>query len=90
MDQLMTVDEVAQCFRVHPSTIYLLLKKRQVTAIKVGREWRFMSTGIYQWIVNQRTGSEALSCRREPAGVSVVARPSLRITARGARKSIPA
>jgi len=37
---------------VHPSTIYLLLKKRQIPAFKVGADWRFNLASIERWQIS--------------------------------------
>ena len=60
---ILTLENVAQYLRVHPSTIYRLLKKRQLPAFKVGRDWRFNLESIDRW----RTDAE----RRGSAGFSV-------------------
>ena len=46
---LLTLDDVADYLRVHPSTIYRLLKKKQLPAFKVGRDWRFNQESIDRW-----------------------------------------
>jgi len=60
--RILTLENVAQYLRVHPSTIYRLLKKRQLPAFKVGRDWRFNLESIDRW----RTDAE----RRGSAGFS--------------------
>lgn len=37
----LTVEEVAGLFRVHPITIYRLLRDGKLAALKLGRIWRF-------------------------------------------------
>jgi excisionase family DNA binding protein len=49
MTQLMTLPEVAQHLRVHPTMIRRLLKSRQLPAFKVGRQWRFDVQLIDRW-----------------------------------------
>lgn len=49
MASVMTLEEVANYLRVHPSTIYRLLKKRQLPAFKVGSDWRFNQESIDRW-----------------------------------------
>jgi|HubBroStandDraft_5_1064220.scaffolds.fasta_scaffold319340_1 excisionase family DNA binding protein len=51
---LMTVAEVSEYLRVHPSTIYHLLKERRIPAFKVGN-WRFLRVQIDEWCSNQHT-----------------------------------
>jgi excisionase family DNA binding protein len=46
---VLTLENVAQYLRVHPSTIYRLLKRRQLPAFKVGRDWRFTRESIDRW-----------------------------------------
>ena len=46
---ILTLENVAEYLRVHPSTIYRLLKKRQLPAFKVGRDWRFNLESIDRW-----------------------------------------
>lgn len=47
--QVMNVKEVADYLRVHPSTIYRLLKQRALPAFKVGADWRFNREHIDRW-----------------------------------------
>jgi excisionase family DNA binding protein len=49
MARVMTLEEVATYLRVHPSTIYRLLKKKQLPAFKVGSDWRFNLESIDRW-----------------------------------------
>jgi excisionase family DNA binding protein len=46
---VLTVRELAEYLRVHPSTIYRLLKKGQLHAFKVGSDWRFNVEEIDHW-----------------------------------------
>jgi excisionase family DNA binding protein len=47
--RIMTVRELADLFRVHPTTIYRQLKNGQLPAFKVGSEWRFDIESIDRW-----------------------------------------
>ena len=47
--------EVADYLRVHPSTIYRMLRKQQIPAFKVGSDYRFNQESIDRW----RLGGEA-------------------------------
>ena len=74
----MTVRDVSAYLRVHPSTIYKLLKRRQIPAFHVGSDWRFDIEMIDSWRLAQgKTGSSAvdplwesgkhrLPCRADP------------------------
>jgi len=50
----MTVRELADYLRIHPSTIYRLLKQKRIPAFKFGREWRFNRETIDRWRLEQR------------------------------------
>jgi excisionase family DNA binding protein len=50
MDEVLTLEDVAQFLHVHPSTVYRLLKNRSIPAFKVGSDWRFNQDSIERWI----------------------------------------
>jgi len=41
LSKVMTVSEVSAYLKVHPATIYRLLKKKKIPAFRIGRDWRF-------------------------------------------------
>jgi excisionase family DNA binding protein len=45
----MPVDQVANHLRVHPSTIYRLIKAGKLPAFKVDSDWRFNGETIQRW-----------------------------------------
>jgi excisionase family DNA binding protein len=51
--RVMTVREVSAYLRVHPSTIYRLLKHNQIPAFHVGSDWRFNIETIDSWRLGQ-------------------------------------
>ena len=55
MATVMTLEEVAEFLRVHPSTVYRLLKSRNIPAFKVGSDWRFNIDSIEKWVVKLET-----------------------------------
>jgi excisionase family DNA binding protein len=57
---LMTVTEVAEYLRCHPSTIYKLLKKGEIPAFRIGADWRFKPEAIDQWRESQTNRIEVL------------------------------
>ena len=46
---VLTVQEVSSHLRVHPSTIYRMLKRNQLPAFRVGSDWRFNVETIDRW-----------------------------------------
>jgi excisionase family DNA binding protein len=55
LDEIMTVNELAEYLKVTPSTIYRLAKAGEIPAVRVGRSWRFKRELIDAWI---RSGGE--------------------------------
>ena len=51
--RVMTVHDVSAYLRVHPSTIYKLLKHHQIPAFHVGSDWRFNIETIDSWRLEQ-------------------------------------
>jgi excisionase family DNA binding protein len=47
--RLLKLENVAKYLHVHPSTIYRRLKRHQLPAFKLGREWRFNRESIDDW-----------------------------------------
>jgi excisionase family DNA binding protein len=54
--RVMTVREVSSYLRVHPSTIYRMLKQNQLPAFHVGSDWRFNVETIDSWRLEQKLG----------------------------------
>jgi len=50
---VLTVRDLSTYLRVHPSTIYRLLKTGQLPAFKVGSDWRFNVEEIDRWRVER-------------------------------------
>ena len=55
MSKILNVLEVSQYLRVHPTTVYRLLKLGKLPAFKVGSDWRFNVETIDLW----RRGQES-------------------------------
>jgi excisionase family DNA binding protein len=51
--EIMTSVEVAKYLRIHPSTIYRLLRRKQIPAFRIGRDHRFLRSEIDQWMKEQ-------------------------------------
>jgi excisionase family DNA binding protein len=46
---ILTVKELSHYLKVHPSTVYRLLRDGQLPAFKVGSDWRFNVEAIDRW-----------------------------------------
>jgi excisionase family DNA binding protein len=56
-NRILTVQEVSSYLRVHPSTIYKMVKKKQLPAFRVGSDWRFSVEAIDKWRVAAESGT---------------------------------
>ena len=52
---VLTVGDLSEYFRVHPSTVYRLLRHGKLPAFKVGNDWRFSREAIERWEEQQLT-----------------------------------
>jgi excisionase family DNA binding protein len=50
---VLTVKELSDYLKVHPSTIYRQLKRGRLPAFKVGSDWRFNIESIDRWRLEQ-------------------------------------
>ena len=59
MTELMTVQEVADYLQVTKKTIYRLLRRGSIPAVKVGSSWRFEKASIDKWLHRSSVGAKA-------------------------------
>jgi excisionase family DNA binding protein len=57
MHKVMTLEEVAEFIKVHPSTVYRLLRKHQIPAFRLGSDWRFNLESIERWIAEREAAN---------------------------------
>lgn len=50
METLFTLKEVAETLRVSEETIVRAVKRRELTGIKVGGQWRFTEEGVKEYL----------------------------------------
>lgn len=51
--EVMTLTEVAAYLKTHKSTIYKMLKRKQLPAFRVGSDYRFNRSQIDEWRLAQ-------------------------------------
>lgn len=74
-DRIMTVKEVAEYLRVHPTTVYRLLRQGKLPAFRIGSDWRFRQADLVAWSRDQGgKEAEAAFARRHPRSVGAPAR----------------
>ncbi|MBF6568172.1 MAG: helix-turn-helix domain-containing protein [Candidatus Binataceae bacterium] len=65
--KVLTVREVSEYLRVHPSTIYRLLRQRQLPAFRVGSDWRFNVEAIDRWRAEMEESGKPIEKAAIPA-----------------------
>jgi excisionase family DNA binding protein len=64
---LLTVREVSEYLRVHPTTVYRLARSKQFPGFRVGSDWRFSIEAIDRWLSGEgRAAVSARSDRKRP------------------------
>jgi excisionase family DNA binding protein len=48
-EEIFTVTELSRHLRVHPTTIYRLLRRGLIPGFRVGSTWRFSRSAIEEW-----------------------------------------
>lgn len=47
---ILKVSEVSDYLRVHPTTLYRLLKTHQLPGFKIGNDWRISAEAMNRWL----------------------------------------
>lgn len=58
MPRIMTVKEVSEYLKVHPSTVYKMLRNGDLPAFRVGTDWRFNVETIDRWCIERETAKQ--------------------------------
>jgi excisionase family DNA binding protein len=68
---VMTVNDLARYLKVHPSTVYRLLRTGQLPAFKVGRDWRF-NIEKNRPVAGRARGEAQNKMKRSPACITAI------------------
>ena len=58
MDEFVTVEELAEALKVHVRTIQRLVERKELPAIKIGRQWRFRREWVSEWLERSTINAE--------------------------------
>jgi excisionase family DNA binding protein len=53
LPRVMTVKELSDYLRVHPSTVYKLLRRGDLPGFRIGTDWRFNAEVIDRWCLER-------------------------------------
>lgn len=54
MEELLTIEELARYLKISKHTLYKMLEKGKIPALKIANQWRFKKSDISKWIEQQR------------------------------------
>lgn len=60
-NDIFTIKELSEYLRVHPTTIYRLLREGRLPAFRVGTNWRFTRIAIEKWEREKTAGPHVVS-----------------------------
>jgi excisionase family DNA binding protein len=53
LSRVLTVKELSEYLRVHPSTVYKLLHNGELPGFRIGTDWRFNAEVIDRWCLER-------------------------------------
>jgi excisionase family DNA binding protein len=62
-EEILTIKELSEHLRVHPTTIYRLLRQGKLPGFRIGSNWRFSRGAIEEWEKLQSSLSRAATLR---------------------------
>ncbi|OVE82632.1 hypothetical protein BVY03_00545 [bacterium K02(2017)] len=54
MEVLLTLKEISEWLKISPQTLYKMLERGELPAIKINNKWRFEKKKIQEWLHTQR------------------------------------
>lgn len=54
MDELLTLEELADYLKISKHTLYKMVEKGKLPALKIANQWRFKKEDINKWVEKQR------------------------------------
>jgi excisionase family DNA binding protein len=66
-EDILTIAELSEHLRVHPTTIYRLLREGRIPGFRVGSAWRFSRASIEKWEHGELRAIDAESAPRRKA-----------------------
>ena len=54
MEELLTLKELSKYLKISKPTLYKMVEKGKIPALKIANQWRFKNEDINSWIEKQR------------------------------------
>ena len=72
-EPLLTTAAVAKWLGIAPRTVCLWAECKEIPAIKIGRQWRFRETELWDWLRNPKSAKLKYQLSSRPAVAAVAA-----------------
>jgi excisionase family DNA binding protein len=56
--EILTMKDICDLLRVHPSTVYKMVRQGKIPSFRIGSDWRFRRDRIVRWMADQSMVSE--------------------------------
>ena len=53
--EVLTVKDVSDLLRVHPSTLYRLIRQGKIPSFQIGADWRFLRHRLVRWMAERQS-----------------------------------
>jgi excisionase family DNA binding protein len=54
LESVLTISEVAEILRVHPATVYRVVRRGELPGFKIGNSWRINKASLDLWLLAER------------------------------------
>jgi len=51
--EILTMKDICDLLRVHPSTVYKMVRQGKIPSFRIGSDWRFRTDAIERWMAEQ-------------------------------------
>ncbi len=51
--EVLTLNEVSKLLRIHPSTVYKLIRQGKIPSFQIGTDWRFLKHRLERWMADE-------------------------------------
>ena len=57
-NEILTIKEVSDLLKIHPTTVYKLIRKGKIPSFRIGSDWRFRRDRIMRWMAEKSTHAQ--------------------------------
>jgi excisionase family DNA binding protein len=64
VDEFYTLKELSKQLKLSTDTIYRMVRKGKIPAVKIGKKWRFRKSRIDEWLLLEEKNTELKTKKR--------------------------